>query len=266
MTRLRITIVGGVVLLSCSLLFARAHPFGDAGLYAAHPSSAPIMEHSNVPPKVRELLAAKCADCHSAQTRTPFYGRLAPISWLLERDILEGRKHMNLSAWDTFTPEQQQTLQAKILQQTKTGKMPLPQYRNIHRSSAITAADLELLAQWNKQTTTGETTFTPVSNSFASATQGKLVFEKRCTGCHSLDQNREGPRLGGVFGRNTAQIPGFPYSPALQNAHITWNELTLDRWLTDPDAYIPGNNMDFSVVKPQERRDLIQFLKESSAK
>ncbi|WP_263367290.1 heme-binding domain-containing protein [Edaphobacter bradus] len=264
MTRLRISAVCATALLS-SLLLARVHPFGDAGLYTPNPSPAPIMEHSSVPPQVRDLLTAKCADCHSTQTRAPLYGRLAPISWFMERDILEGRKHMDLSAWDTYTSDQQQTLQAKIIQQTRAGKMPLPQYRNIHRNSAITAADLQLLTQWAHQSSPLATDPSQPLPTEGSAVQGKLVFEKRCTGCHSLAQNREGPNLSGVFGRTSGQAPGFTYSPALQNAHIVWNELTLDRWLTDPDAYLPGNNMDFHVAKPQERRDLIRFLKESAA-
>ncbi len=263
MIRIRITVVCVFALFS-SLLLARVHPFGDAGLYTSQ-SPQPILQHSDVPPQVRELLVSKCADCHSTQTRTPFYGHFAPISWLLERDILEGRKHMNLSTWDTYTPDQQQIFQAKIVQQTKAGKMPLPQYRNIHRSSIITTADLELLTQWNHQTGSVKSISMPL-NSPSDIARGQLVFEKRCLGCHSLDQNREGPRLGGVFGRGAAQVTGFPYSPALQRAHITWNELTLDRWLADPDAYVPGNNMDFRVIKPEERQDLIRFLKQSSTK
>ena len=260
MMRVRTAVLGCATVLLSSLLLARVHPFGDAGLYT--PSSKPIMDHSSVPPKVRDLLTAKCADCHSTQTRTPIYGRLAPISWLMERDIIEGRKHMDLSAWDAYTADEQQTLQAKIIQQTKTGKMPLPQYRIIHRGSALTAADLQLLSQWTHLSSPLEAASTQPASSMGDALQGRLVFEKRCTGCHSLDENREGPRLRGVFGRTSGQVPGFTYSPALQNAHIVWNELTIDRWLADPDAFLPGNNMDFRVSKPQERQDLIRFLKD----
>jgi cytochrome c len=263
MTPLRIVAACAVGLLS-SLLLARVHPFGDAGLYAARPSTAPIMERS-APSRVRELLITKCADCHSTQTHAPIYGRFAPISWLMERDILEGRRHMNLSAWDSYTPDEQQVLEAKILQQTRSRTMPLAQYRILHRNSVTTAADLDILSQWAHQASVPQTTllhqFSP-----GSAAEGKDVFERRCTGCHSLDQNREGPKLGGVYGRTSGQLPGFPYSPALQNAHIVWDEMTLDRWLTDPDAYVSGNNMDFRVTKPQERPDLIRFLKESAAK
>jgi cytochrome c len=94
--------------------------------------------------------------------------------------------------------------------------------------------------------------------------RGQAVFEKRCTGCHSLTNNREGPRLQSVYGRATGAVPNFPYSAALLNAHLTWNDATLEQWLTDPDAFLPGNNMDFHVAKPQERRDLIAWFKQSA--
>ena len=98
------------------------------------------------------------------------------------------------------------------------------------------------------------------------AVRGKEVFEKRCTGCHALEQNREGPRLQGVFGRTSGTVAGFAYSPALIKARIVWNESSLEQWLTDPDTLVPGNNMDFHVAKPQERRDLISYLKQVSGK
>jgi cytochrome c len=142
--------------------------------------------------------------------------------------------------------------------------MPLPQYRNLHRGSAITAADLDLLTQWAHLTST----LAPSANQHGAGDpiQGKLIFEKRCTGCHSLDQNREGPHLRGVFGRTSGQVPNFPFSPALKDAHILWNDETLDRWLSDPDTFVPQNNMSFHVAKPDERQNLIRFLKESAAK
>jgi cytochrome c2 len=104
----------------------------------------------------------------------------------------------------------------------------------------------------------------PSSLTTPDPNRGKDLFNRRCTGCHSLTDNREGPHLAGVYGRPSASIAGFPYSAALRAAHITWNDQTLDRWLTDPDAFLPNNNMDFRVPRPQERADLIAFLKASS--
>jgi cytochrome c len=96
--------------------------------------------------------------------------------------------------------------------------------------------------------------------------RGQAVFEKRCTGCHALTTEREGPRLQGVFGRTVGAVPGFPYSHALREAHTVWNAESLDKWLTEPDSFLAGSNMDFRVPKPQERRDLIAFLAKSSGK
>lgn len=96
--------------------------------------------------------------------------------------------------------------------------------------------------------------------------RGKALFEKRCTGCHALTQNHEGPHLQGVYGRTSGTAAGFAYSAALRRAQIIWDEKSLEKWLTDPDALIPGNDMDFLVSKPQERQDLISYLKKSSGK
>lgn len=79
-----------------------------------------------------------------------------------------------------------------------------------------------------------------------------------------MEQDREGPRLHGVFGRTSGTISGFDYSPALKNAHIVWNEKTLESWLADPDSLVPGNNMEFHVAKPQERLDIIRYLQAES--
>jgi len=98
----------------------------------------------------------------------------------------------------------------------------------------------------------------------ADPIRGKQLFEKRCTGCHSLDADKEGPRLRGVYGRKAGTAPGFNYSDALKSANFTWNDALLDKWLTDTDAVVPDNNMDFHVPNPDERADIIRYLKVSS--
>lgn len=100
----------------------------------------------------------------------------------------------------------------------------------------------------------------------ADSKKGQDLFERRCTGCHRLDDIRSGPRLRGVFGRAAGVDPGFPYSDALKASQITWNEQTLDRWLTDTEALVPDNDMAFRVPKPDERAEIIAYLKTLSAK
>lgn len=106
--------------------------------------------------------------------------------------------------------------------------------------------------------------FPSLSQATGDADRGKQLFEKRCTGCHSLDQDKEGPRLRGVYGRQTGRISTFKYSAALQSARITWDNASLDQWLTDPDSLIADNDMGYRVPKPDERADIIRYLKLAS--
>jgi len=99
-----------------------------------------------------------------------------------------------------------------------------------------------------------------------NAAYGKILFEKRCTGCHSLDRNKEGPRLGGVYGRKAGSVADFSYSDELKAAKITWDAESLDKWLTNPEVMMPNTDMAFHVSSSQERADIIQFLRISSGK
>jgi cytochrome c len=93
---------------------------------------------------------------------------------------------------------------------------------------------------------------------------GKALFEKRCGGCHALDRDKEGPRLGGVYGRTAGSLDSFEYSDALKKSKLKWAEDTLDQWLTDTEKLVPGNDMTFHVEKAEERNEIIAYLKQSS--
>jgi cytochrome c len=93
------------------------------------------------------------------------------------------------------------------------------------------------------------------------AARGETLYEA-CQDCHSLDKNDVGPRHRGVFGRKAASLPDYDYSDALKSANIVWNEETLDKWLTDPQAVAPGAKMFFHLDNPQDRADVIAYLKE----
>jgi cytochrome c len=80
-------------------------------------------------------------------------------------------------------------------------------------------------------------------------TKGRQHFGQACVACHSLepDRNMTGPSLFGLLGRKAGSLPSFHrYSPALKSSGVVWNDKTLDAWLTDPKAFIPGNHMVFS--------------------
>ena len=95
----------------------------------------------------------------------------------------------------------------------------------------------------------------------ADGKRGKMLYESRCIGCHSIDENRVGPAHRGVFGRKAGSAQGFDFSPALRASRVIWNERTLDRWLINPEAAIPGQKMGFAVPEAADRADIIEYLR-----
>ena len=99
----------------------------------------------------------------------------------------------------------------------------------------------------------------PVGNARA----GEAVYA-RCMACHALAYDRTGPHHCGLFGRRAGSVPGFEYSAAMKQSHIIWDAKTLDKFLSDPAKMVPGTTMGYAGVKdPQERADLIAYLKEA---
>lgn len=94
-----------------------------------------------------------------------------------------------------------------------------------------------------------------------SAAHGEELYQS-CQDCHSLDTNDVGPKHRGVFGRKAGSVADYSYSTALKNSGITWNEDTLDKWLTDPQKLVPGSKMFFHLDGTQDRADVIEYLKE----
>ncbi len=96
--------------------------------------------------------------------------------------------------------------------------------------------------------------------------EGARTYQSRCTGCHSLDANRIGPRHRGVYGRVAGSLPDFDYSSALTQSDIVWNDETLNAWLINPEDLIPGQAMGFRLNDAQARADVIAYLRRESGK
>ena len=94
--------------------------------------------------------------------------------------------------------------------------------------------------------------------------KGQALYTVRCAACHSVDYNGVGPSHKKVFGRNAGVVKDYVYSPALKASKIVWNELNLDRWLTNPEALVPGQKMGIVTPDAGERAELIAYLKSVS--
>jgi cytochrome c len=100
------------------------------------------------------------------------------------------------------------------------------------------------------------------SASAADVDAGKRVFTK-CVVCHTAvaGKNGLGPSLFGVVGRQSATVPGYNYSDAMKGANKTWDAATLDAYLTDPKAAVPGNKMAFAgLPNADDRATVIAYL------
>jgi cytochrome c len=94
--------------------------------------------------------------------------------------------------------------------------------------------------------------------------KGRDFFIVRCLGCHAFRCNKEGPRLGSLFGRKAASVKDYGhYSQDLKNSGIVWNEKSLDAWFEDPAKFAPTSVMvdNGKIENAEQRQHLIAFLK-----
>ena len=98
--------------------------------------------------------------------------------------------------------------------------------------------------------------------------EARLAFNNHCRTCHVTNPNdhRLGPSLHNIIGREAGSAPGYAYSPAMQNADFVWDEETLDRFIQNPEAVVPGNNMKpfTGIASAEERAKIIAYLKAES--
>jgi cytochrome c len=93
---------------------------------------------------------------------------------------------------------------------------------------------------------------------------GQALYQSKCTGCHSVDADRIGPRHRNVVGRKVASVPGYDYSPALKKLGGVWTPDRLDRWLSGTQKMAPGSKMYIEIDDPTQRRLIIAYLQSVS--
>lgn len=117
----------------------------------SNPPSDPtlaITAQKDLPAGVRAVMERSCYDCHSNQTRWPWYSGVAPVSWFVAEDVQEGRKHLNFSEWGTYTLKRQIAKLEMIASEVDKGEMPMERYLWLHRDAVLSEADKDLLTGW----------------------------------------------------------------------------------------------------------------------
>jgi hypothetical protein len=111
-------------------------------------SNPPERFKIDAPPEVEAIMRKACFDCHSNETRWPWYAKLAPSSWLMARDVLKGRSRMNLSEWGDADEKERTTDREVSRDQLDEGNMPPWFYLPMHPDAKLTTAEKDLLKNW----------------------------------------------------------------------------------------------------------------------
>ena len=137
------------IVLGLALVFAglqlirpdRANPPFDA--------AQSVQTTATVPPEVRAVLTRSCYDCHSNETRWPWYSGVAPMAWGVANHVKEGRAELNFSDWGTYSVRKRVALLEKMCDEVREGGMPLKQYLWLHRDATLSEADWKSVCDWS---------------------------------------------------------------------------------------------------------------------
>ncbi|MCD9189585.1 MAG: heme-binding domain-containing protein [Pyrinomonadaceae bacterium] len=114
-------------------------------------NAADTLENSTqLPENVKQILHRSCADCHSNETKYPWYSKVQPSAWFLKDHIDEGRHELNFSVWNTYEPRRKKRKLDEICEQIEAREMPLPSYLWIHGDAKMSDEDIKTLCDWTK--------------------------------------------------------------------------------------------------------------------
>ena len=116
-------------------------------------TNPPVTEEIGAPREVLAILRRSCYDCHSNETRWPWYARVAPAKFLLVRDVEEAREHLNFSRWDSYAADERAHLLEELWEEVEAGEMPLWFYVPLHPEAKLSEADLATLRTWTASAT-----------------------------------------------------------------------------------------------------------------
>lgn len=107
-----------------------------------------ISKKMNVPADVQQILKRSCFDCHSNQTTWPWYSNVAPMSWLVAKDVRNGRSKMNFSEWGKIPAAKQEARLEAICEEIKEDEMPLKPYLLLHGDAKLSQQDKDVICKW----------------------------------------------------------------------------------------------------------------------
>jgi hypothetical protein len=113
-------------------------------------TNPPVLAEVEASANVKRVIERSCYDCHSNETRWPWYSQVAPLSWLITSDVNEGREHLNFSTWGRLSTEDRVEKMEEIGEEVEEWEMPLWFYLPLHPEARLSAKDRDLLLEWSR--------------------------------------------------------------------------------------------------------------------
>jgi len=142
-TKIKWVLLGAVVAATLSFFI---HPFGNV---KAAKSAKPLFSGAQIDPSVLNIVHRSCANCHSEQTAWPWYSYVPPASWMVEKDVRDGRGQFNMSNWDGYSADKRMEIMSEISVMVRNKQMPLPRYLWLHSDAKLSEADVSLIDRWS---------------------------------------------------------------------------------------------------------------------
>ncbi len=117
---------------------------------ASDQARTPLLSGAQIGPQVFATIQRACRDCHSEATVYPWYAHIAPMSWMIERDVNDGREHLNFSKWNQYPIVRRERLLSEIANQVRDGGMPLPIYTFMHPDARLSETEVVAIFQWTQ--------------------------------------------------------------------------------------------------------------------
>jgi hypothetical protein len=150
--RLRNPIRIGIILSAFILVALQLIPVTSPPYHSAKTGGTP-MRNAGMSPDMAHTIQRACGDCHSNETRWPWYSRIAPVSWMVRRDVARGRQALNFSEWLTRDTREKAVAASNLLatcEELRYERMPPRTYRFMHQESRLSRRQIEAYCEWSR--------------------------------------------------------------------------------------------------------------------
>jgi len=137
------SVAAAVVAIGGSLI----HPFGTIETLGGH---ATVLRDAQIDSETLALFERACQNCHSERTEWPWYSHIAPVSWLIARDVQQARLHMNLSRWQEYSSDERLGLLSEIGSAVRNRQMPKQRYLLLHPEARLTDKERLQIYEWTR--------------------------------------------------------------------------------------------------------------------